>query len=177
MLQDFVVVYFVDSPLVVWPVAAVLIGFAGYVLGHLGFWKEVLTGGFETRTAAWRGWKRFMIAAALLTLALRALFVLMGAFAVLTSGLQAQGLVVEKPPSEDHGYVLSALGFYAWHLLDAIPVVEVPQTLNWNVTTRLTDHLGGALLLVFKLLVILPLVAVTLNLITTLRKPTVEEST
>ena len=51
------------------------------------------------------------------------------------------------------------------------PILEIPQTLNWKPPTTLTDHLGGSLLLIYKLLVIIPLISLVVGLVTVLRTP------
>lgn len=78
--------------------------------------------------------------------------------------------VVSAPADEDD-FVWRALGFYAWNLLAAAPILEIPQTLNWKPPTTLTDHLGGSLLLIYKLLVIIPLISLVVGLVTVLRTP------
>jgi hypothetical protein len=94
--------------------------------------------------------------------AIAGLIALTGAFAVLTAALQSEGLVSEKPASSADGFVWSTLGYYAWHLLDAIPVLEVPETLNWaKPPTKFTDYYAGTLLLLFKLVAIIPIVGFT----------------
>lgn len=55
--------------------------------------------------------------------------------------------------------------FYFWKLLDAVPAVKIPETLNWDKpAVELTDKLGGSLVLVFKILVVLPVVRVGVQL-------------
>ena len=43
--------------------------------------------------------------------------------------------VVSAPADEDD-FVWRALGFYAWNLLAAAPILEIPQTLNWKPPTK-----------------------------------------
>ena len=52
-----------------------------------------------------------------------------------------------------------ALDFFAWHLLDSVPVLSVTETLRWNEPLGYTSGLVGLLLLVFKVLVIVPVIA------------------
>lgn len=52
-----------------------------------------------------------------------------------------------------------ALDFFSWHMLDAIPALDVTKTLRWEEPLGYTDSGVGALLLAFKILVIVPIVA------------------
>jgi hypothetical protein len=155
-----------------WPLVAAFIVFAGWVPWRYGFGKDVLTGRavYDVKTATNPGYRALRLYLTIL-LTLQALLTLSAAFAVLTAALQERGLVTEQPPADVDGFVWSALGFYAWNLLDAIPLLEIPQTLNWEQATTLRDHLGGALLLAYKLLVIVPLVGLIVGLVTVLRTP------
>lgn len=120
-----------------------------------------------------------------------AVFVLIEAFAGLTFLLETLGLVgmsepaltledlsaaIERkalPPSgfggtttwyySDEVYSYLEL-HYLWHFLDAVPVLKIPQTLNWDLTHRFVDVPSGVLLLAFKVLVILPVVRLALDL-------------
>jgi hypothetical protein len=56
---------------------------------------------------------------------------------------------------------------YFWHLLDAIPALDIPKTLNWTPAHGLNDHIGGALVLTFKVLVVLPVITLAKTLFTT----------
>jgi hypothetical protein len=47
--------------------------------------------------------------------------------------------------------------YYAWYLADALPILELPKTLNWDQPFTLGDHQAGQLLLAYKLLVTLPI--------------------
>jgi hypothetical protein len=97
--------------------------------------------------------------------AYRSLFVLTASFAGLTATLAAQGWLGVSPPIEGEGSVWSALAYYVWHFLDAIPVLEIPATLNWELATTYTGYTSGALLLVYKLLVIVPVVRAIVELV------------
>lgn len=54
---------------------------------------------------------------------------------------------------------LAAIEYYAWHLADAVPLAEIPTTLNWTPQLEFNSIPAGARLLVYKVLVILPLIA------------------
>jgi hypothetical protein len=82
-----------------------------------------------------------------------------GSFASLTELLYDRGALAL------HGDAISAdtitdraFVFYLWHLLDAVPLVEIPKTLHWTVPYTYTDGVSGPVLLAFKGFVILPLV-------------------
>jgi hypothetical protein len=48
----------------------------------------------------------------------------------------------------------TAISFHAWHLLDGIPGLEVPDTLNWQLRNDLQDSWTGALLLALKIVLL-----------------------
>lgn len=50
----------------------------------------------------------------------------------------------------------ATFGYYAWHLLDAVPVLDIPNTLRWAEPYQFADRWSSSLLLAYKLLVILP---------------------
>jgi hypothetical protein len=53
--------------------------------------------------------------------------------------------------------------YYLWHLADAVPLVEVPQTVRWPEPQGFDDHGSGVLLLLFKVMVIIPLVSIAMS--------------
>jgi hypothetical protein len=48
--------------------------------------------------------------------------------------------------------------FYLWNLFDAIPSLNVTDSLHWRIGLTYTDSRSGALLLAYKVMVILPIV-------------------
>jgi hypothetical protein len=78
-------------------------------------------------------------------------------FAALTTIRLGLGTVTEAKPI-DTPFVLDAFAYYLWNFLDAIPALEVPETLGWSMPAELTDPLSGVLLLAYKVLAIFPLV-------------------
>jgi hypothetical protein len=48
--------------------------------------------------------------------------------------------------------------YYVWNFLDAIPVLKIPETLNWKAPVTFTDHASGALLLAYRVTMVIPLV-------------------
>ena len=52
-----------------------------------------------------------------------------------------------------------AISLYAWHAADVLPFVKATDTLKWDEPLRDYSHATGALLLLYKLLVLAPVVA------------------
>jgi hypothetical protein len=80
-------------------------------------------------------------------------------FSSVTYVLVKQGIVtlgVAMNTDVSHGAITD---FYLWHFLDAIPVLEVNKTLHWDEPLTYKSGWIGFALLVFKLLVILPVIA------------------
>ena len=84
-------------------------------------------------------------------------------FAFLTGFLYVQGLVDvvtetgQRTTLDDP--VNDATYHYAWGFLNAIPLLEIPKTAGWQQEFRLVDHVSPPLLLLYKLVVILPVIA------------------
>jgi hypothetical protein len=64
--------------------------------------------------------------------------------------------------------------FYIWHLLDTVPVLEITQTLRWTPPITYQDSAVGAWLLAFKIIFIVPAIALVLQY---LRAPDVAPGT
>jgi hypothetical protein len=45
---------------------------------------------------------------------------------------------------------------YLWHLLAAVPLLQIPSTLNWTLRHPFTDHIQGGLIVIYTLTDILP---------------------
>ena len=80
------------------------------------------------------------------------------AFSGLTTVLWQQGHVVSSGDAAPSLWAVEH--YYLWHLVDAIPLLEVPQTIRWSEPQGFDDQWSGALLLLFKIMVIIPLVRV-----------------
>lgn len=137
-----------------WVLLAVLMVYSAWAVRSGGFWRQWLP---------WLRPGRTWISPVLD--AYRSLFVLTASFAGLTTILAAQGVLGTDPPFADDGSVWPALAYYVWHFLDAIPVLEIPATLNWSLGTDYTGYTSGVLLLVYKLLVIVPVVRAILEVV------------
>ena len=92
-----------------------------------------------------------------------AVAVLIEFFAIATVILVVYGAV--DLPAENAPELASAEQYYAWHLADAIPALDVPETLNWERPLTSTDNFAGILLLGFKLLAILPIAGLIASLL------------
>lgn len=80
-------------------------------------------------------------------------------FAAATATLYRSGNLALEAGVPASDSLLEIEKVYVWHLLDAIPILDVPETINWELRSDLTDMAGGFLILAYKLLVILPVVS------------------
>jgi hypothetical protein len=148
----------VDWSLGTWAVELVLLA----CLFVIAAWA-VRVGSFWQRWLPWLPRKE--TAFTVLLDACRSLFMLTAMFAALSAVLHAHGWLTTEPSGNQEASVWTALAYYGWNFLDSVPVLAVPKTLNWSLATTFTDHASGALLLTYKLLVILPVVGVVLELL------------
>ena len=65
-------------------------------------------------------------------------------------------LFLPKARPVEHG---SLADFLLWHVLDAIPGLKVPETIKWEAPLDYTRPAAGWLLLLFKVMVIVPVVS------------------
>jgi hypothetical protein len=78
-------------------------------------------------------------------------------FGVISASLVHWGwLGVDGVAPSDPNLPYKAFETYVWNLADAIPLLKVPETLNWEPSLRFPTFWGGALVLAYKVLVILP---------------------
>ncbi|MGK2318287.1 hypothetical protein [Gordonia rhizosphera] len=82
------------------------------------------------------------------------------AFAALTTVLIRHG-VIDTVQGETPG-LFEVEALYLWHLVDAVPILGITDALHWPAPVTLSDPSGGALLLSFKMLLLIPLVGVLL---------------
>jgi hypothetical protein len=59
-------------------------------------------------------------------------------------------------PSDPH-LAFRTLETFAWNLADAVPLLSIPDTLNWTAKLQFTNTWGGALVLAYKVALIFPL--------------------
>jgi hypothetical protein len=57
--------------------------------------------------------------------------------------------------------------FYIWHLIDAVPLLDITQTLRWPPPISYLDSAVGALLLAFKIIFIVPVIALVIQYLRT----------
>jgi hypothetical protein len=55
--------------------------------------------------------------------------------------------------------VESIQDFYLWHFIEAVPLLKVNDTIGWRTPMKYDGHLVGWILLLFKLAVIIPVIA------------------
>jgi hypothetical protein len=78
-------------------------------------------------------------------------------FASISITLQRWGLAKFEPALPKD--LSSVVDFYMWHFVNLIPGLGIPETLRWTQPYQYSDHLSGAVLLTFKIAVILPVIA------------------
>jgi hypothetical protein len=66
--------------------------------------------------------------------------------------------------------------YYLWHLASSVPLLEIPSTLNWELRYTFTDHVHGALLLTYKLVVIVPLLGLAAYVLARWIRPIADET-
>jgi hypothetical protein len=79
-------------------------------------------------------------------------------FAGLSAILYLHGLATIAPAQALQDSLWDSAVFYVWKSLDSIPVLEIPETMGWTPAFRFTDHVSPVLLLLYKIVVILPLI-------------------
>jgi hypothetical protein len=96
------------------------------------------------------------------------LFFLTEAFTAVAVLLAQLGLIMFDPPLVGATAVgqparaaawNSVESILIWNLLDMIPSLKVPETLGWQLTNEIAGGLAGLLVLIYKVVVILPIVA------------------
>jgi hypothetical protein len=83
------------------------------------------------------------------------------AFSGLTAVLWQEGHVASTRDAAPSLWAVEQ--YYLWHLADAVPLVQLPQTLRWPEPQSFDDQWSGVLLLLFKIMVIVPLVRVAFS--------------
>jgi hypothetical protein len=104
---------------------------------------------WRERVAPWAG----------IALYINFVIIAMGCFAglaYLLHTLSDPPLFLPKTRPVEHG---SLADFLLWQLLDAIPGLKVPETINWEAPLAYTHAGAGWLVLLFKVMVIIPVVS------------------
>jgi predicted ester cyclase len=78
-------------------------------------------------------------------------------FASISVTLQRCGYAKFEPPLPND--LSPVVDFYVWHFVNLIPGLGIPETLRWTQPYQYSDHLSGTVLLIFKIAVILPVIA------------------
>lgn len=83
-----------------------------------------------------------------------------GTFAGATGVLYDEGVLELMGERITEDTIVSAAGdFYLWHMFDAFPLLDITETLRWEVRYEYDDSVSGALLLAFKGFVLLPVIS------------------
>jgi hypothetical protein len=149
----FLVMYVVAAIAARHLVAAALVSLASVAAFSFGIWARFTARG--RASIQWQATQDFFGTCALL-LALTAICT--GGFSALSAALYDVGI------GRMHGRVVSGLDtvnasylYYLWHFAKAIPLLDVPETLNWKLKHPFTDSINGALALIYVVLVVSPL--------------------
>ena len=126
--------------------------------GLLGFWIWlVATERRRLRTFSWfeKRIGRFSPVAYSFNLLMIAVI-----FFALITFLSARNRISRPEFSEDKPVTVDSLqDFYLWHFIDAVPILRVNDTIGWKRPFNYEGHLVGWILLLFKLVVIIPVIA------------------
>jgi hypothetical protein len=80
------------------------------------------------------------------------------AFASVSAMLVAAEVIDGKgAESTDATLAFKSFESYVWSLADAVPILKVPETLNWDPQLTFPTLAGGALVLAYKVVLVLPL--------------------
>lgn len=91
-------------------------------------------------------------AAAVLNVVALLTVVLIGFAALQALLLQFDAVSLKGGPSED--YLNVSIAYYLWQVIDAIPALDIPDTLNLTLAHPFDDHLSGSLALAFRFIFI-----------------------
>jgi hypothetical protein len=98
-------------------------------------------------------------------------FFAISSFASLTSLLYLEGAIEISEPLSQEDVIFETAVVYVWHLLDTVPLLDIPQNLEWELPFEFEDSLGGLLLIFFTAIVILPLIRIARAIWTGHREP------
>jgi hypothetical protein len=82
----------------------------------------------------------------------------LASFSALTAVLYSEGALDVRPALSAEAVMNRAVEFYAWHLADSVPLVDITGNLQWNPRPEFDDRMSGFLIIVFTGVVILPLI-------------------
>ena len=121
------------------------------------FWRAWLPPRWRT-TEAPPSWLDAYIAGVALTIA----------FVSIHGAAVAAGGPPTAPALRGESAFIEAANYYLWNAANAVPLVDATETLDWHVATKFPGHINGVFLLIYKILVILPVLNVFVE---TLRNP------
>lgn len=81
-------------------------------------------------------------------------------FAVISTFLYLRGLATTDPEHALENPFNDCFAYYIWRFLNAIPVLEIPKTIGWEMRLEFTDHITPVLLLLYKITLIGPIIAI-----------------
>jgi hypothetical protein len=80
-------------------------------------------------------------------------------FALALDFLHQRGIALVEPPAAMEAATWPTFTYFVWNFLDAIPYLEIPRTLSWELGFEFTDHVTPVLLLAYKILILGPVIA------------------
>lgn len=80
-------------------------------------------------------------------------------FALMLDFLYRRGIASAEPTTAMVASTWPTFTYFVWELLNAIPYLELPRTLSWELGFEFTDHVTPVLLLAYKILIIGPVIA------------------
>ncbi len=84
-------------------------------------------------------------------------------FALMLDFLYQRGVASVEPPTAMEAATWPTFPYFVWNFLDAIPYLEIPRTLSWELGFEFTDHVTPVLLLAYKILIIGPVIALAVT--------------
>jgi hypothetical protein len=137
-----------------------------WLLGLAGFAVLVVAG-----TGWYRNWSVFGRPAqrrsrkAVVIGVVASLVALTEAFAAAAAVACTFGLTHARPALHHASDYLKLEAFYAWYMLNSIPQIDAANTLQWHRSVTLPGTANGALLLAYKLLVLVPVIYAIVKLL------------
>jgi hypothetical protein len=108
----------------------------------------------------WSRVRRGELPVAALQVAVYIAFATIG-FAALAAVLYQHGLIHVSGGAPEEGHLTQSNEIvYLRHSLTAVPLLHIPATLNWRAPYRFSDHLGGALILAYTIVLVAPILRI-----------------
>jgi hypothetical protein len=87
--------------------------------------------------------------------------VIVASFTGLTTNLGRDGVIVGLSGAEPT--LWQAERSFLWQLANSVPLLAIPRTVGWEDPLPMADALSGAILLIFKLVIIAPLIRIAIG--------------